>query len=74
MFCSDRLLNLTNDLYPDSKEFVDRPLLVPPDQVQQELFNAYSNGTFAQTVLNLTSIPGSDLLEWDPPDWTSRCG
>lgn len=79
MFCNDQLLELVqiSDLFSDSKEFVDRPLLKPPDEIVQELFSAYSEGgitAFDQTILNLTSLPGTDLLPWEPPDWTPRYG
>lgn len=62
-------------IFPDSKEFVDRPLLAPLLQVKEELYAAYlQGGTMAlkQAVLNLTASPGSDLLKWEPLDWTPR--
>ena len=79
LFCNDRLLALVqlSDIFNDSKEFVDRPLLEPPDEVVQKLFSAYSEGGitgFDQTILNLTSLPGSDLLGWTPLDWVPRYG
>lgn len=64
-----------SDIFNDSKDFVDRPLLEPPDEVLQNLLSAYSEGgivALQQTMLNLTSLPGSDLLKWEPPDWTPR--
>ena len=54
---------------------MDRPLLAPPFQVQQELREAYNQGGRAalqQAVLNITDSPESDILEWTPPDWTAR--
>ena len=77
IFCNDELLDLVqgSHIFPDSKEFVDRPLLGPADQVQLGLTEAYSVGGvigLEQSVLNWTSPPGSDLLEWEPSDWNPR--
>lgn len=77
VFCNGQILDLVgmSDIFDDVKDFVDRPLLEPPDEVVQKLLNAYSEGGITgleRTVLNLTSLPGLDLLEWEPPDWTPR--
>lgn len=64
-------------IFADVKEFVDRPLLEPPGEVLQKLRSAYSGGgatLLEEVVLNLTSSPGSDLVDWEPPDWTPRYG
>lgn len=77
VFCSDQLLDLVQQsgIFNDSKEFVDRPLLEPSDVVLERVFRAYKVGgvrALGQEILDLTSLPGSDLLEWEPPDWTPR--
>lgn len=62
-------------VFSDMKEFVDRPLLELPDEVAQTLRSAYSRGgsnLLEEVVWNLTSSPGSDLNNWEPPDWTAR--
>ena len=73
IWCSGPILEAVQSarLFPDSKTFVDSPLLVPPDEcwhrwdalpqpVPRDALAAFVEATFGP--------PGHDLVEWTPPD------
>lgn len=77
VFCNDELLDVlrVSGVFIDFKEFIDRPLLEPPGEVLQKLHSAYLRGgatLLEEMILNVTSSPGSDLVHWEPLDWTPR--
>ncbi|XP_019851831.1 PREDICTED: trehalase-like [Amphimedon queenslandica] len=74
VYCYGELLDdiQTMEVFQDSKRFVDMPMRADPDTV----LSAYNNlanitvDTLTQFVQEWFDLPGSDLMPWEPPDWT----
>ena len=73
IWCSGPILEAVQSarLFPDSKTFVDSPLLVPPDECWQRwdaLPQPVPRDALAAFVEATFGPPGHDLVEWTPPD------
>ena len=62
-------------IFPDSKEFVDRPLSANVSEVLAAFSDIPPNETMSVLgafVANWTLDAGSDLEQWTPEDWVQR--
>ncbi|XP_064403898.1 trehalase-like isoform X2 [Halichondria panicea] len=71
VYCYGDLLDAVqrSNIFPDSKTFVDRPLKASPEVILSS-FTASPPTQLHQFVLNWTLESNSDLLPWEPDDWT----
>ncbi|OWA52240.1 Trehalase [Hypsibius exemplaris] len=78
IFCQGELLNamqLSIDIFKDSKEFVDRPLKASPEEVLKAFKTPSPTGRATREQLNYLlaryfAKVGDDLEKWIPEDWT----
>jgi len=79
VYCFGPLLGAVQQagLYPDSKTFVDRPLLSDPEDVLdafQKLRQPADTSTLRNFVDTHFGKEGSELRDWVPPDWVEAPG
>lgn len=77
IYCYGDLLDAVQreEIFSDSKEFVDRPLTGNVSRVLAAFSNLPANASAAELrefVLNWTLDAGSDIEPWTPGDWVQR--
>ena len=77
IYCYGDLLDAVQRaaIFPDSKEFVDRPLSANVSEVLAAFSNLPPHVTpseLREFVLNWTQDAGSDVEQWTPGDWVQR--
>ena len=77
IYCYGDLLDAVQraEIFRDSKEFVDRPLVANASQVLEAFSDLPANVSKSELrdfVLNWTRDAGSDIETWTPGDWIQR--